>query len=47
VSHSKGNGLPPRCWSLEKEESVDMKTFEKIVELEHWQKIDKKFPVER
>jgi 2-methylisocitrate lyase-like PEP mutase family enzyme len=31
---------------LEKEESVDMKTFEKIVELEHWQKIEKKFPVE-
>jgi 2-methylisocitrate lyase-like PEP mutase family enzyme len=31
---------------LEKNESVDMKTFEKIVELEHWQKIEKKFPVQ-
>lgn len=30
---------------LEKEESVDMKEFKKIVELEHWQSIEKKFPV--
>ena len=28
---------------LDKKQSVDMKTFEKIVELDHWQKIEKKF----
>ena len=28
---------------LDKKQSVDMETFEKIVELDHWQKIEKKF----
>ncbi|HEX3356197.1 MAG TPA: isocitrate lyase/PEP mutase family protein [Tepidisphaeraceae bacterium] len=31
---------------LEVEHAVDMKTFEKIVDLEHWRKIEKKFPTE-
>ena len=28
---------------LDKKQSVDMKTFEKIVELKHWQEIEKKY----
>jgi len=30
---------------LDKERAVDMKTFEKIVDLSHWQKIEREFPV--
>ena len=28
---------------LDKEEAVDMKTFLRMVELDHWQEIEKKF----
>jgi len=30
---------------LDKTEAVDMKSFERILDLEHWQNIEKKFPV--